>query len=32
MTLGQQVGFRRELERIIELAQRTGAAERSGHS
>ena len=27
MTLGQQVGFRRELERIIELAQRTGAAE-----
>jgi alkylation response protein AidB-like acyl-CoA dehydrogenase len=26
MTLGQQVGFRRELERIIELAQRTGAA------
>ncbi len=27
MTLGQQVGFRRELERIIELAQRNGAAE-----
>ncbi|HEX4016140.1 MAG TPA: acyl-CoA dehydrogenase family protein [Frankiaceae bacterium] len=27
MTLGQQVGFRRELERIIELAQRTGAAD-----
>ena len=26
MTLGQQVGFRRELERIIELAQRTGVA------
>jgi alkylation response protein AidB-like acyl-CoA dehydrogenase len=25
-TLGQQVGFRRELERVIELAQRTGAA------
>jgi alkylation response protein AidB-like acyl-CoA dehydrogenase len=27
MTLGQQVGFRRELERIIELAQRTGVAQ-----
>jgi alkylation response protein AidB-like acyl-CoA dehydrogenase len=26
-TLGQQVGFRRELGRIIELAQRTGASE-----
>ncbi len=26
-TLGQQVGFRRELERIMELAQRTGAAD-----
>ncbi len=26
MTLGQQVGFRRELERIMELARRTGAA------
>ncbi len=27
MTLGQQVGFRRELERIIELAQRSGVAQ-----
>ena len=27
MTLGQQVGFRRELERIMELARRTGAAD-----
>jgi alkylation response protein AidB-like acyl-CoA dehydrogenase len=25
-TLGQQVGFRRELDRLIELARRTGAA------
>ncbi len=27
MTLGQQVGFRRELERIMELARRTGASD-----
>ena len=27
MTLGQQVGFRRELERIMELARQTGASE-----
>ncbi len=26
LTLGQQIGFRRELERIMELAKRTGAA------
>jgi alkylation response protein AidB-like acyl-CoA dehydrogenase len=26
-TLGQQVGFRRELERVMELARRTGAAD-----
>jgi alkylation response protein AidB-like acyl-CoA dehydrogenase len=26
-TLGQQVGFRRELDRIIEIAQQTGAAD-----
>jgi alkylation response protein AidB-like acyl-CoA dehydrogenase len=27
LTLGQQVGFKRELERIIELARQTGAAD-----
>ena len=27
LTLGQQIGFRRELERIMELARRTGAAD-----